>query len=358
MAYFLIMILYNLPNYVAGHNSSVTIINCAIILPQSNTRWLPFEYDKLAPAFNLAFAKAEKIYNVRFKPYVGLYANYCNDSQALGQAVTALQHHPVQVFFGPACHDELTAVSKLGTFYNITVMSGGGSFAGSLSAYPYTPRLAYNMIDQWSLFLLMCAQFKWKNVAVVYDDDRESATAGIVQKNAEGLLRLLKGKNLKPTEIIYSFPRGFNVSVDPSQLDGILREGSKNARVMVLMTDFLKLRYYMIQARRQGMCNGDYAFFAADLLRNNILKTNKSWIMNDTYDAEAEAAFQCLFVIALRDSRKDVSHLIFRQEISKYSNEKPYGFADIGVDYILFFRIYNIYIRTIIPGTPIGLSIL
>ncbi|XP_055357823.1 atrial natriuretic peptide receptor 2-like [Paramacrobiotus metropolitanus] len=334
MAFLWIIIFCTLPSFAALQSPNVTVINAAIILPQTNSSFLPFDYDKLTPAFNLAFAKAEQMYNVRFKRYLGLYPYSCQDSQALGQAVTALQQNPIQVFFGPACYDDLAAVSKLGSFYNITVVSGGGSYAESLSTYPYTTRIAYNMIDQWSLFLMMCAQYNWQNIAVVYDADRDSSTSGgIYQKNGDGLMRLLKSKNLKPTEIVNSFQRSANAPVDPSKLDKMLSEGSKSARVMVFLTDYLKLRSYMIQAKRRGMCNGDYAFFAADVLRNSILNTNRSWIMNDTYDTEAEAAFQCLFVVALRDTRKDVSYQIFRQELSKYNNAKQYGSTDISVDY-------------------------
>ena len=96
---------------------------------------------------------------------------------------------------------------------------------------------------------------------------------------------------------------------------------SRVCPVLVLLTSTVKMRQILVQAQRRGMCNGDYAFFAVDVLKTDILKGigegAYGWENNDIYDQEASTAYRALFVLTLRQSTLEASFQAFAKEVRK-----------------------------------------
>ncbi|OQV17699.1 Atrial natriuretic peptide receptor 2 [Hypsibius exemplaris] len=79
------------------------------------------------------------------------------------------------------------------------------------------------------------------------------------------------------------------------------------------------MRQLLVQAQRRGMCNGDYAFFAVDILKADMLQGigegSYGWQTNDIYDQEASTAFRVLFILSLRQSTKNTDFKDFEAQV-------------------------------------------
>ena len=86
--------------------------------------------------------------------------------------------------------------------------------------------------------------------------------------------------------------------------------------VIVVVMAAKRTRQLLIQAQKRGMCNGDFAFFGLDALREDILDP-KGWLTD--VDGEAlqtpKNLCQTFFVMALRFSKNDPNFKAFAKRV-------------------------------------------
>ena len=86
--------------------------------------------------------------------------------------------------------------------------------------------------------------------------------------------------------------------------------------VLVLLINPAKIRQLLVQAKRAGMCNGDYAFIAVDILKTDLLNpVASSCQMNDVYDQEVPLAYRALLVLTLRHDQTDPAFRAFEKQV-------------------------------------------
>ena len=144
------------------------------------------DYKNMEPAIGLAVDRARMEYGVRLELVLSLYGSGCHEVPALAATVRAL-NSSVDVLLGPGCTDDLIMASKMATVYRTVLVTGGGTQLDSTEAWPYVTRTAYNTNTQWSFFLVLCRQFNWSTVFVLYEVDSIRGSGG-VSKKPSGLL--------------------------------------------------------------------------------------------------------------------------------------------------------------------------
>ncbi|GAU96046.1 hypothetical protein RvY_07548-1 [Ramazzottius varieornatus] len=71
----------------------------------------------------------------------------------------------------------------------------------------------------------------------------------------------------------------------------------------------------MVQAARDGMVNGEWVFYTADLFLNDVLGVAGNWKQRDGYDKEALSAYRFLFVLSIRDVRNNSQYKTFQAQV-------------------------------------------
>ena len=93
-----------------------------------------------------------------------------------------------------------------------------------------------------------------------------------------------------------------------------------------------KVRQMMIQAQRRGMCSGDYAFFALDALKTDIVLSD-TWQRNYNDDDEVRPMCHALFVLTLRFSTKDPAFMAFAKDVRNHAALTSNGGPPPNVNY-------------------------
>uniref|UniRef100_A0ACB8EPI5 Nitrogen permease regulator 3 n=1 Tax=Sphaerodactylus townsendi TaxID=933632 RepID=A0ACB8EPI5_9SAUR len=70
------------------------------------------------------------------------------------------------------------------------------------------------------------------------------------------------------------------------------------SEIVIMCASSDSIRNIMLAAHRQGMTNGDYAFFNIELF-NSSSYGNGSWKRGDKYDLEAKQAYSSLQTVTL-----------------------------------------------------------
>ncbi|OWA52162.1 Atrial natriuretic peptide receptor 2 [Hypsibius exemplaris] len=278
-----------------------------------------FDWTLVGPAVEVALERSLREYNIAFAATPYLYTGYCDELPALAQVVRAVEDS-VDVLLGPSCTSDLVLASKLTAVHKLLLMTGGGASLENTDAWPYVVRTAYNSGGLWRFFGAMCGQFEWKNTFVLYDLE----AAGQYSQLAKPLIDNMRKMKRYP----YDYPVKSSELTGPKKADAILQEATLQARIIVLLINPKKIRQFMIQAQRRGMCNGDYAFFVVDIFKTDFLASApQSDVMDDS-----EASSQCyaLFILTLSYNREDPAVKAFAQQVRARS---PTGSAPLDVNY-------------------------
>ncbi|XP_010224523.1 PREDICTED: atrial natriuretic peptide receptor 3-like, partial [Tinamus guttatus] len=81
-------------------------------------------------------------------------------------------------------------------------------------------------------------------------------------------------------------------------LDDVVRALQASERVVIMCASGDTIRNIMLAAHRQGMTNGDYAFFNIELFNSSSFG-NGSWKRGDKHDHEAKKAYSYLQTVTL-----------------------------------------------------------
>ena len=158
---------------VSHDNEPMVTLRMGVVLTKGATgQSAVIDYDILDAAIDLAVHHVRLDYNIAIEPYLSLYPGNCVEDalDGLNRTVRALEQD-VDFMLGPGCTGDLVMAAKLTTIYRVPLLTGAGHYLDSTDAWPYMTRFAYNTMTQWRFFLLICQQFNWTNVAVIYEAD-------------------------------------------------------------------------------------------------------------------------------------------------------------------------------------------
>ncbi|OQV18216.1 Atrial natriuretic peptide receptor 1 [Hypsibius exemplaris] len=294
------------------------VVKTAVILTKH--AGTPYDHDVLAPALDIAFARARRDYNVIFDKKDYLYevdpaptdpallvgrTPGCWMWNASGMASYAI-NNSVNVIVGPACTDDMRAVNELTTFFDVVTVTGAANLIDSTSGYRYLTRCGYNTYDMWTFLIKMFQHYQWTSICVIYDFDSTQFSV-----EAASLIQNLKDKALVPYDIRINGTEFEDFDSIPNHL----KDCGRQSRVIIFVMKGHLTRYFLIQASRQKLLNGEYVFFTADIFLEDIMGPSGNWKQRDGYDKEAMAAYQHLFILTIRDSKGTLEYQHFATDV-------------------------------------------
>lgn len=127
-------------------------------------------------AIEVAIRHVSKKYaSYSFRPVFRIGNRSCHESLASGFAAEEFYQRRATVFIGPGCSDALDQVARLGSFWNVPVLTAGGIDEAFSNKRIFTTltRLAFSL-DRVSDFLLsILDEFGWSHFALFVDENHE-----------------------------------------------------------------------------------------------------------------------------------------------------------------------------------------
>ncbi|KPM04974.1 atrial natriuretic peptide receptor 1-like protein [Sarcoptes scabiei] len=295
-----------------------------LILLSSNQNELPVSFQILKPTLDMAIKEVTKKYphlNIHLVP---VYDNNLCQDNVLG-ALAAEKYYTSQVsaFIGPICSTALDPVSRMASYWNVPVFTAGGigfEFSNKKTFTTLT-RMSFSL-DRVSHFLIKIFQeYEWHHISAIVDETDLANT--LVKTAMQSIFK--EFETLLNYEIyldIVSFNRKLaNVTVDFIKL---LKQSSRNARVIILIMNGESTRQMMIDAHGLGMGNGEYVFFGIELLKQSGSSSDFSWYKaGDRKNKIAKEMYEALMMIAVRVPTSP-EYTSFVHKVSKISSEE-YG---------------------------------
>ncbi|KAK7455318.1 hypothetical protein BaRGS_00039512, partial [Batillaria attramentaria] len=190
-----------------------------------------------------------------------------------GVASDLFHKHHVSALIGPACAYSLHGVGRMAAYWNIPIVTGlgdGGEFKNKTD-FPTLTRFAYCQCRLRKVFGSVFRHFGWSDLVVIYDmDDIHSDVLGNTLK-----VGLRKGGYYPYMIQFYESRRG--------EIENILLDASRKARVMLLILPGDILRLFMLAAHGLGFPqSGDYVFMDVQLFDfpGKYWGNHRWWVVN------------------------------------------------------------------------------
>ncbi|XP_048358668.1 atrial natriuretic peptide receptor 3 isoform X2 [Sphaerodactylus townsendi] len=243
------------------------------------------------------------------------------------------------VLLGPVCEYAAAPVARLASHWDLPMLSAGtlaAAFDAKAGEYSHLTRVTPPYSKLGELFLALCRHRRWARVALVYQDDKEQRDCFFA---VEGVHAVLRDAAVHTDD--FAFDQG------AKDAEEVVRAVQGNERVVIMCASSDSIRNIMLAAHRQGMTNGDYAFFNIELF-NSSSYGNGSWKRGDKYDLEAKQAYSSLQTVTLLRTVKpefetfamEVKRSAQKQGINDddYVNMFVEGFHDAIILYVLALR--------------------
>nr|XP_027204126.1 atrial natriuretic peptide receptor 1-like [Dermatophagoides pteronyssinus] len=304
---------------IAGSHT-VPINRIDLILLISNQNELPISYELIKPTLELAIQDAAKRY-----PHLQFYLNPVYDenpcqSNVLG-ALAAEKYYTghVSAFLGPICSLALDPVSRMASYWNVPVFTSGGISYQFSNKQIFTTltRVSFSL-DRLSHFFLKIFQvYGWQHIALIVDET--DAANKLIKTSMQSIFKETEfGYEIFLETITYEI-KSSNTTIDYQKM---LRQASRNARVIVLITNGEHSRNLLLEAHTLGMGNGEYVFFGIELLKDNKGSGDFSWYRaGDRRNKIAKEMFESLMRVAIRVPTSP-EYSSFVHKVTKLSSEE------------------------------------
>ncbi|KFO90922.1 Atrial natriuretic peptide receptor 3, partial [Buceros rhinoceros silvestris] len=163
---------------------------------------------------------------------------------------------------------------------------------------------------------------QWSRATLLYSDSNPERSCYFAMEGVHVVFQ---------EEAFHMAVHSFDENSRHLDLDDIVRTLQASERVVIMCASGDTIRNIMLAAHRQGMTNGDYAFFNIELF-NSSSYGNGSWRRGDKHDLEAKKAYSYLQTVTLLRSVKP--------EFEKFSLEVKSSVQKQGVhedDYVNMF---------------------
>ncbi|OTF73711.1 hypothetical protein BLA29_006236, partial [Euroglyphus maynei] len=258
-------------------------------------------------------------------PHLQFYLNpVYDDNTCQGNVLGALAAEKyytghVSAFIGPICSLALDPVSRMASYWNVPVFTSGGisyQFSNK-KIFTTLTRISFSLDRVSHFFLKIFQTYGWQHIALIVD---ETDPANKLIKNSMQSM-------FKEAEFGYeifletiTFERKLsNVTIDYQRM---LRQASRSARVIILVTNGEFTRQILLEAHPLGMGNGEYVFFGIELLKDNKGTGDFSWYRaGDRRNKIAKEMFESLMKVAVRVPISS-EYTSFVHKVTKLSSEE------------------------------------
>ncbi|XP_075443839.1 atrial natriuretic peptide receptor 3 isoform X2 [Ascaphus truei] len=299
-------------------------VNIFVILPSDNSYM--FSLARVKPAIEYALRSIKEnetllpgfIFNVSYKN------SDCGNQALFNLVDTVIQLQKPDVILGPVCEYAAAPVARLASHWNIPMMSAGALATGFMQKadeFSHLTRVSPAYSKMGEMFLAMFRYHKWNKAMLVYSDDKLERNCYFTLEGVHDAF-MEEGYHMS----IHNFDETKHVDAEE-----IVHSIQNKEGVVIMCASGDTVRNIMLAAHRQGMTNGDYAFFNIELFNSSIYG-NGSWKRGDKYDLEAKQAYSSLQTVTLLRTVKP--------EFEKFSIEVKSSVQNLGInedDYVNMF---------------------
>ncbi|NXY41550.1 ANPRC protein, partial [Ceuthmochares aereus] len=206
--------------------------------------------------------------------------------------MVALQRRRPDLLLGPVCEYAAAPVARLAAHWDIPMLSAGALAAGfgaKGGEYSHLTRVAPAYAKMGEMLLALFRHHQWSRATLLYSDSNPERNCYFA---VEGVHMVFQG------EAFHMAVHSFDETSRHLDLDDVVHDLQTGERVVIMCASGDTIRNIMLAAHRQGMTNGDYAFFNIELF-NSSSYGNGSWKRGDKHDLEAKKAYSYLQTITL-----------------------------------------------------------
>ncbi|XP_067395400.1 atrial natriuretic peptide receptor 1 isoform X1 [Emydura macquarii macquarii] len=288
-----------------GQGANLTL---AVLLPGTNMTY-PWAWPRVGPAIRLAIERVNRrpdllpAHTLRWVFGSSEDAHgVCSDWAAPVAAVDLkLADHP-HAFIGPGCVYAAAPVARFTSHWKLPLVTAGAEahgFDGKGDMFSLTTRAGPSHRKLGEYAVQLQGHFNWtrRAVLVYWDekvDDRPCYFA------VEGLyVQLPTLHNLTVLDIPFK-------ESDQANYTFLIQEIKQKGRIVYVCCSPDTFRQLMLQARREGLTQGDYAFFYIDIFGASLQgarfpEPQRPWKRGDKDDANAREAFQAVMIITYKE---------------------------------------------------------
>ncbi|KAK3100996.1 hypothetical protein FSP39_000087 [Pinctada imbricata] len=286
----------------------------------------PVDLRRIGPAVDMAIEDSNNTFSVEFDKHVSNYSVFCHKAKylALGFLADLYYRENVSAFVGPACSDAVKSAGRLAEYLRVPMVSGLGDLA-LRQQYPIddmyntTTVLSYN-IEKLSVSLVsILKHYQWRHTAILYDVDEV-----FFERIGANLVLDFRSDPY--------FERPFDIPYrrDTADLQKLLEDASRHARVFIILAQAKQFRMIMWLAYTLGMAEGDYVFITFELFPSDWWGRYKEFTSETIYnDAEknygVKKAYRSVLLLNLMQQAGPVFEK-FKQEL-KDRAIRDYGYT-------------------------------
>ncbi|XP_074896948.1 atrial natriuretic peptide receptor 1 isoform X2 [Buteo buteo] len=286
--------------------TGTTVLTLAVVLPERNLTY-PWAWPRVGPAVRLATAAV----NARPDLLPGFTLQWvfgssedrhgvCSEMAAPLVAVDLqLAHHPA-AFLGPGCVYTAAPVARFTSHWQLPLVTAGAEahgFDDKQEQFGLTTRAGPSHRKLGELGVQLHRHFNWTHRALlVYWDEKMDDRPYFFA--AEGLyVQLPTLRNLTVMDVVFR---------DGGNFSFIIQEIKQKGRIVYVCCAPETLRELMLQAGREGLTHGDYAFFYIDIFGASLQgsrfpEPQRPWKRGDHHDASARQAFEAVTIITYKE---------------------------------------------------------
>ncbi|KAK3747649.1 hypothetical protein RRG08_024796 [Elysia crispata] len=332
------------------------LLKLGVILPYKGRQ--PWTLPKVLPALELAL---DKVKNSSLLDGYDVIINHndskCSDVYGPLSAFHLYRTDGAHVFIGPSCDYSVAPIARFSVEWGIPVLSAGALVHAfqDKREFPLLTRVTGSYVKVGYAVLELCRQFRWKHVGLIYSDFPMSLKGKSRSYfTMEPIYRTIQVR-LGYAPWYKSFQESESVSGLRGQLEVILQEGKKNARVFIICAKPKYLKLFMMIANGLGMTSGDFVFIVIDLFlsQREIFQpwspSEKEWdVFTEEENTTVKAMFDSVLLVTIlppdsasfKEFSREVNRraqLLFPNEMMRDSQEEVSNFVLAFHDAVLLF---------------------
>eukprot|EP00076_Gallus_gallus_P007613 XP_003643022.1 atrial natriuretic peptide receptor 3 isoform X1 [Gallus gallus] len=206
--------------------------------------------------------------------------------------MVALQRRRPDLLLGPVCEYAAAPVARLAAHWDVPMLSAGALAAGfgaKGGEYSHLTRVAPAYAKMGEMLLALFRHHQWSRATLLYSDSNPERNCYFAMEGVHVVFQ---------DEAFHMAVHSFDETSRHLDIDDVVRALQAGERVVIMCASGDTIRNIMLAAHRQGMTNGDYAFFNIELF-NSSSYGNGSWRRGDKHDLEAKKAYSYLQTITL-----------------------------------------------------------
>uniref|UniRef100_A0A8C9FZW0 Natriuretic peptide receptor 3 n=1 Tax=Pavo cristatus TaxID=9049 RepID=A0A8C9FZW0_PAVCR len=260
----------------AAEEEEEKLIRVLVLLPQDDAYL--FSLGRVRPAIEYAVRSLRES-GAGLPPGYAFQLTY-EDSACGNRALfslvdmVALERRRPDLLLGPVCEYAAAPVARLAAHWDVPMLSAGALAAGfgaKGGEYSHLTRVAPAYAKMGEMLLALFRHHQWSRATLLYSDSNPERSCYFAMEGVHVVFQ---------DEAFHMAVHSFDETSRHLDIDDVVRALQAGERVVIMCASGDTIRNIMLAAHRQGMTNGDYAFFNIELFNSssygNLKKKNKN----------------------------------------------------------------------------------